>query len=468
MARYPLFGTGLKGKSANATAQSRVNFYLEQRPESDKTPMVAYNTPGKVFVVSFGDTPVRGIRAVGDLYYVVHRGTLYSVNNAAIKTVLGVLLTASGRVSMQDNGNILQIVDGQYGYTYNISTGVYAQVTDPDFVPGFTNSWLQGYFIKDRRGSTNKIEWGRFDISTDGSTYDALDFANAESNPDYIVATFVDHGEAIFFGGETTEFWTNSGTPDFPLAYQGSATIEWGLAARWSVTKFKDSIMFLARNRMGQVQVVQLNAYTPQIVSGVDLGYIINRYAAVEDATAFSYMLNEHPMYQINFPTANASWLYDGSTGAWSEIKSSGNRDRAEIGALYLNNYLITDYQNGNIYKLDGDTYSENGTEIQRSITTRHVAGEEYIGIGRIILDIEPGVGLISGQGSNPQVMLEVSKDGGHTWGQQLWRSFGKIGEYKARAYWNRIGSSRDHVYRFSFSDPVRIVVLGAYLDTAE
>jgi len=467
MARYQLFGTGLKGKSANATAQHRLNLYLENRSENDKTPMMAIGTPGKTIRFTFGETPLRGHKAVGDLFYAVHRGTFYSVNNAAIKTVLGVLLTTSGRVSIQDNGNIIQIVDGLYGYTYDISTNTFAQVLDADFVPGFVNTWLTGYYIKDRRGSTNKREWGRFDISTDGSTYDALDFANAESNPDYLQIPFADHGELILFGEISSEFWSNSGTADFPFSYQGSATIEWGLAAKYSVAKFKDSVMFLARNKMGEVQVVMLSGYTPQVVSGHDLGYIINQYPGVENATAFSYMISNHAMYQINFPSANKSWLFDGSTQAWTELQSGEGRDRGEIGSIYLNNYLVSDYENGNVYQIMPDVYTENGAPIRRQITTRHVFGEEYIGIGRIILDIEAGVGLISGQGSDPQVMLEVSKDGGHTWGQQLWRSFGKIGEYNRRAIWNRIGSSRDHVYRFTITDPVKVIVIGAYLDVA-
>lgn len=545
--RYPLFGTGLKGKSPNLTDQHRLNLYLEKREEDDKSPMCAYGTPGKGLKVSFGETPIRAMDAINDLFYVVHRGTFYSVNNAAEKTALGSLLTTSGRCSMQDNGNIIQIIDGQYGYTFNIAAyntvpvaistitystttatvttsvphnlftgylitvtgatpaaynvtnavitvtgdttftytmlsnpggnasvvGAYAivsfsQITDPDFIPGFTNTWLDGYFIKDRRGSSNRREWGRFDVSTDGSTYDALDFANAESNPDPLERVFADRGQCIMFGKVTTEFWTDSGTLDFPLSYQGSSTIEWGLAAKWSVAKFNNSVMFLARNLLGQVQVVLLNGYTPQVVSGVDLGYIINRYPAVEDATAFSYMVDNHPMYQINFPTANATWLFDGQTGAWTELESGGGRDRGEIGITFLDEYLISDYENGNIYRLEPDTYTDNGMTIRRQITTRHVFDETYVGIGRIILDIEPGVGLIQGQGFDPQIMLEVSKDGGHTWGQQLWRSFGKIGEYTHRAIWNRIGVSRDYVYRFTVTDPVKVVIIGAWLDVVQ
>ena len=61
--------------------------------------------------------------------------------------------------------------------------------------------------------------------------------------------------------------------------------------------------------------------------------------------------------------------------------------------------------------------------------------------------------------------MLRYSDDGGHTWSNELWRSIGKIGNYDARARWNRLGASRNRVYELSMSDPVKWVVLGANLE---
>lgn len=463
--RYPLFGVGLKGKSSSVTAQNRINMYLEYRKEDDKTKIVAYGTPGLILTSSYGDTTIRATLGMGDFIYKIHRGTFWEENNAGVKVNRGSLLTTTGRCSMVDNGNVIQILDGQYGYVYNTTTLTFTQITDPDFVAGKTNTWLNGYFIKDRTGSLLKAEQSRFDISTDGLTYNALDFANAESNPDAIVRVFADHGQVILFGDKTTEFWGNSGALDFPFVQISSASIEWGLAARWSLCKFKDSVIFLARNRLGQTQVVVLNGYTPTAVSTVDEDYIFNSFSAVEDATALSYLENGHYFYQINFPTANRSFLYDGTSDSWCELKSSDNRHLAEIGTLYLGKVIVSDYSNGNSYQLDGDTYTENGMSITRQMTSRHLFDKDFIGIGRVEFEFEKGVGLVSGQGSNPMVGLEASKDGGKTWGQQLWRAMGKIGEYLTRVYWNRIGAGRDVVFRWTITDPIKVVFTGAWID---
>ena len=463
--RYPLFGIGLQGKSSAVTAQTRINMYLEYRKENDKTQIAAYGTAGLILTTNYGDTPIRGMLGFGDFIYKVHRGTFWEENNAGVKVNRGTLLTTTGRCSLVDNGNVIQILDGLYGYTYNTTTLAFAQITDPAFVAGKTNTWLNGYYIKDRTGSPLKIEQGRFDISTDGSTYNALNFANAESNPDPIVRVFADHGQLILFGDKTTEFWGNSGALDFPLVQIGSATIEWGLAARWSLSKFKDSLIFLARNKMGQVQVIILNGYTPQVVSTVDEDYIFNTFSATDDATGLSYLKSGHYFYQINFPTANRSFLYDGTSDCWSELKSSGNRHLAEIGTLYLGKLIVSDYANGNAYQLDENTYTENGMSITRQITSRHIFDQTYVGLGTLELDFERGIGLVSGQGIDPMVGLEVSKDGGKTWGQELWRSMGKIGKFLNRTYWNRIGTSRDTVFRWTITDPVKVVLTGAWLD---
>ena len=80
-------------------------------------------------------------------------------------------------------------------------------------------------------------------------------------------------------------------------------------------------------------------------------------------------------------------------------------------------------------------------------------------------VEFEAGVGLATGQGSDPQAVLDWSDDGGHTWGNEHWVDIGEIGEYKARAVWRRLGRSRNRTYRLTVSDPVKVVILGATLE---
>lgn len=83
-------------------------------------------------------------------------------------------------------------------------------------------------------------------------------------------------------------------------------------------------------------------------------------------------------------------------------------------------------------------------------------------------LDMETGVGLLSGQGSDPQVMLRWSDDGGHTWSKEHWVGAGAIGQYKRRAKWNRLGRSRQRIYEIVLCEPVKAVLIGAELDIAK
>ncbi len=62
-----------------------------------------------------------------------------------------------------------------------------------------------------------------------------------------------------------------------------------------------------------------------------------------------------------------------------------------------------------------------------------------------------------------PQIMLRYSDDAGKTWSSEKWRSMGKVGEYKKRARWNRMGRFRQRVLELSISDPIPRYIMGAY-----
>lgn len=79
-------------------------------------------------------------------------------------------------------------------------------------------------------------------------------------------------------------------------------------------------------------------------------------------------------------------------------------------------------------------------------------------------VDLEAGVGTGSGQGRDPQIMLRLSRDGGQTWGNELWTSVGALGDYETRAMWHRLGRARDLVIEVSMSDPVLWALFDAFI----
>jgi len=77
---------------------------------------------------------------------------------------------------------------------------------------------------------------------------------------------------------------------------------------------------------------------------------------------------------------------------------------------------------------------------------------------------MEHGVGLATGQGSDPQMMISISRDGGHNFSAVRNRAIGAVGEYQTRTRLNRLGQGRDFVFKISISDPIPVSIIGAYV----
>lgn len=392
MSKMPIFGLGLaNGQTTVITAKLLTNIYCELRPQGEKSAIVGMDFPGLDLFCDVGASPWRGLIAVeqNDFLYGVNRAVFKEVNNAGIVVDRGMLNTSVGTTEMAHNGTQVMVIDGINGYIYNTQTNVFVQITDIDFPANPTSLTFQdGYFIVG-------LDNGKFFISGlyDGLVWDSLDFTTVNATAGRLVRVFSDHGELITFQDIATSFYGNSGAADFPFDRIQGADAEWGLAARESVVKFDDSVAFLCRNRMGEVLVGKLSGHSFQQISNPDLDKIINSYAVTSDAIAYSYLLGGHPMYQINFPSAGFSWSYDGTTSIWSKRKSQDiTRQICERGVPYLSKIVMSDYNNGRLYKLNPLTLTENGSIIETEIIGEHWDNElQFQSFSRIRLDIEVG-----------------------------------------------------------------------------
>jgi len=469
-AEHPLFGLGLQSKSPNVTANKLINAYYEFQKEKDRTRVAIYGTAGLSLFINNGDTPWRGLLpfSPNSLLYGVHRGTFYEVNNAGVITARGTIGTTEGRVDICDDGTIITVVDGSEIYTYDTSSPAtpIAAVTDAQRPTSPNTCAFQGQRILTDEDLTGKIKGAAL---TDPTAWAALDFFTAESNPDNVVRVINYRGTIVAFGDYTTEFWSNVGGSGFPYARILGADIEYGLAARWSVGRFAGTFAFLAKNREGQSIVAILNGYNaPTRISNFELENTINNYSSLATASGFGYMLGGHPMYQLNFPADGKSWLYDGSTQYWSELRYGATaRHRAEIGVDYLNQTILADYENGNLYKLDADVYTDNGENIQTVLRGRHIAKQKKkIRFTRLELGFEPAT--TTDQTAEPVAALKISKDGGHSFGAILFQKMGKVGEYLTRCIWRNIGAGRDIVPEITISEPIKKVITECTLITED
>ncbi len=471
MTSVQLFGIGLRSTSPAITAQSRINCRIEPRREHDRTTFALVGREGLApFVTSLGGNATRGMHAVDTLatplMFVVQGGAVYSINNAGGVASIGAIPPSSADVSMADDGKFLVIVDGAFGYVYNMQTPAgLVKITDGNFTTTpRTVTWQDRFFIVTSSGSTRQFQLSQISATVDPTVWPAIQIDFAGSGSGALQNGVGDHSILALFGDTYTEFWQDAGTPDMPYARLPGSAQQFGLAAPWSVSKFDNSLAGLFKDATGALNVSRLSGFQLQKISDQDLEQILQSYSTVADAQGYGFTVAGHPMYVLSLPTAGATWVYDALSQAWCEYQdTNGAAFWGTKFASFLGHLYVSDRRNGNIYRMRDTVYDDNGSALPLEVTSKHIYNDgKYIGISQVEIEMESGVGTVSGQGVNPVIDLLVSKDGGNTWFSVGYSSIGKIGEYTERVVWNSLGATRDWVLRLRITDPVKRVITGA------
>ena len=466
--RIPFVGPAYQSRSLNADCQRAVNCFLEFDNASPRAPIALYGTPGTVLEFTLGATPVRGSITQGQFSFFVAGNRVYKVDTSYAATLLGTIGTSTGPVGLASNGAEVLVVDGTGGWL--ATTGALTQITDVDFPNGVRSCcFIGGFFVVTGDGS-GQFYWN--ETPNQGTEWNGLDFASAEGSPDATVGCVASHLELILFGNSSSEIWVLTGAADLPFIRSGNTFIEVGAAAYTSINTLDNTVFWLGQDTEGAGIVYRLNGYTPVRISTHAIEKEIQSYATITDAIGFTYQQEGHSFYVLTFPTASRTWVFDVATSQWHERawmnQSTGElyRWRANCHIYFNNKNLVGDFENGKVYSLDLDTYTDDGEEIKFLRTTQCLDSPE----GQrnfydfLTVDMETGVGLATGLGSSPLLMLEWSNDGGHTWcTNPQYLSIGAVGEYGARARATRLGQGRNRVWRISITDPVKRAVLGAY-----
>ncbi len=192
----------------------------------------------------------------------------------------------------------------------------------------------------------------------------------------------------------------------------------------------------------------------------------------MEDSYSWVYHQDGHIFYVLQIPGLDTSLVYDGTTQQWHEraYRDTDTGDyelhRGACHMFFNNKNLVCDRENGKVYELSLSVYSDNGDPMIRERISPHIQDEKkYINVNSFELDVEQAVGLTSGQGSDPMMMMSYSHDGGNTWSSELWESLGAKGNYNTRVRWRQLGVGRDRVWKVKVSDPVFVQINEAYIN---
>lgn len=405
----------------------------------------------------------------GELFGVLD-WTVYSIDFNWAMTPLGTITPGiQTPVSMSDNGIVLVIVDGSSnGWAFDLTTRAYSQIFDPAFYGADRVDYIDTFFIFNRPG-TNQFYVSPSNWAP-GVAFDPLYIVGKTGRADLISSVIVVHREIWLLGIQTSEIWYDVGATDFPFQAIPGAFIEHGCAAKYSLAKYDVSIFFLSQDLEGNNIVIQGNGYSAKRVSTHAIENEFTKYDRTDDAIGFCYQQEGHAFYQLTFPTADKTWVYDLTIGLWHERASMDDngilhRHRANCSTFAYGKVLVGDYANGKLYEYDLATYTDDGDPIPRIRSFPHLMNNmKRVFYRQFIADMEVGSTALD---NDPTLSLRWSDTRGASWGNPITQSLGKAGEYLTSIQFQRLGMARDRVFELSWSGDFRTALNGAFIETS-
>ena len=454
----------------------------------------------------------RGLKAEGSSedMFVAMGNRLYRVTPDGTCTPILTLAANGRRVTFAEAGGpraILLVCDGSALYAYFLEEGTVHQVATPQSVEGdghtvrptfvtvvngviVINDEDSGYAYYSVPYPLSADTREVFDLDPDGGvqyedgvkvkmkTVDAWEYAflddygvqqflNSESNSDSING-LASIGNALYvFGPKSVEIYTYAGEEYATWSRQYfSATGEFGLEAPNSLCCVGRSVYFVSTGRQFGKCVQRVTGTNFERVSEDWLDDIIGGNTV--SAYGFGYGVNEHSFYVLQVPEVRQCWTFDAATGEWHERRSRNPRTALETrwrvgGVAYFRSRFYAFTEDGMVATFGNDYWWEDYADGTRSVVCRHRQGPVFTSDFRPFimedLTLECNVGCFGDYAGRPRVLLEISRDGGMTYGNVRSSSFGLTGQYSHRVRFLNMGRNRLCVVRVTFSEPMDFVL---------
>lgn len=467
----PIAGGFYQSESLPISAQRCVGWFpVIPQTANALSKAVLFHTPGqKAFSSPSGDN--RGQHVMAEVNFAVHGDTLHRINeNGSTFPITDIPIVGGGPVSMADNGTKLVIVVPQSkAYVFNGTSLV--EITDTDFRVSDTVSFKDGFFIFTASDGTVFFN----SALNDPLNFRALDFGTAEIDPDSIVASHVTHNELFIIGVETIELFQNIGGSGFPFQRIQGANIQKGAHATFGIVGLDETFAFAGGGKDELTAIYQVSDSTSAAkISTAAIDNAIQKFTKEEisNCVAMTYFDRGSQIAIWTFESTripSRTFAYNDTTSrlsgipVWFEfqtgLKEEG--DRWNVNSIVVAyGKILAGTSLGDIVELDKNTFTDLGKPILREFTTSPLSNQdEPLFVPRIILWMEAGVGLTTGDGSDPSVSMDSSTDG-KTFGNNRVRKIGKIGRFGQQTVWKRNGrNAAFKIWRFRVTAPIKPVI---------
>ena len=457
---FPLNITGpsAEHRDLSLSSQFTQNFYPELM-RGGKSEFTTQSFPGQsLFGTASGadrgswEAQKIGYRVVGSLFVEVE-----SDGNHIDR---GVILGTERCTFADDGSNIIICTDGDV-YQYSLSAKVLTTVSDVNIVGSTAVSFLNNKFFYTNVNIPGGVDFVVSNVG-DGTSASGLNAGLVEDDPGKLIRAYAFEDRMYMFTERTTPIYWNNGDVQPPLVpVEGRVIEKIGLDALHSVAHTDKFIYWLGDDKM----VYRAISGQAQSISSIPIAHAMEGYAVTDDAVGYTFRIEGQNFYVLSFPTENKTWCLSEALGLDGWFNLSSDTDRGKYNAtshmFVYNKHLLADETNGKLYQLDVNVYSNDTVTIQRVRTLASIHGGlvdlpgKRIQMSSFELIMKKGVGLITGQGENPKIIIEYSTDGGESFKQGQFVKVGRMGQTNLKVKWDNMTSFYDLIIRITTSDPV-------------
>lgn len=433
----------------------------------------------------------------GNFLISVINNIVYRINPNLGFSPLFQITSSTGEVFIDENlSSQICIVDGLNAYIYNYTTGDVGLVNFVNtgrgvpFVPSYI-TYQNTYFIfGNAANDTSGSQWFVYQ-----SGFNPTSLANPlqlnwvqtltlQTKPDYARACIriPSHGNNLLVLGSTVgEIWTNVGGLQV-YQRQSSVNIDYGVASVSTIAASDDMIVWLGINEKSSAAIMYMKGGQAQQLSTDGIDFLLSTVKFPAESTAMFYRQDGHVFYILTFfnPVDDFSIMYDFRTQKFFDVTDWDFTYHPARQMSFFNNeiYFIS-VKSGSLMRMDstitditlGDKLVYEIPRIRKTNTIRFPGSEKFIA-NRLAFTIEngtePNVTGEIGAGTqvySPRIDVNMSKNGGHTYGNSVPYFMHKTGDYKNQPRFNKLGEANQIGFQFRFWGFGAVTVADAVLE---
>lgn len=441
----PTFGPSAQDSDNRGAATARlINCYRQPVMGESRTRYVLKSVLGTEDFSDVGEVFYGGSGEFKGDIYSAYDGNLIRTGAGGVSDTIASI--SSGNASFSSNNEYLTLAAGGTYFTY--LGGILAPTVNPFSGVGSVDFLDQYTLLTENNGR----RWAWSDLA-DPTSIPALNFATAEATDDNLLRCIALNGRVVLFKETGREVWVNTGQSGAD-AFTRLTARNVGLKAFSLIARTDEALFYIGNDNIARITIDGLEArkfsYPP-----------VDTAIASGNATHCLYFEHEGQKFCVIRFSDRPAWILDLATGEWHE-RGEGARHGpwSVMGAVNLGSswYGLTD--GGKVLKLVQNNADASGI-LRRTAVSPTYYFEEGASLDELEIYARTG---FSDLGRDAQMWIRLSKDGGHTWSKEKWRSLGGLGSFTQKATWRAQGLYEQLTIEANISEPAEIPIGADFL----